>query len=61
MQEAWEEEGTKPAWVHADSATSHDGKVQVFKSEKQWRVEKDDPQPKCAKPSAGGRKLGDEA
>ena len=56
MQEALEAEGNTPAWLHADMA-SHDGKVQLFKDQSQWRVGKDDPQPKC---SSWGRKLGDD-
>ena len=57
IQEYWNKEGAKPAWLHADSATSHSGKVQLFQEQSQWRLEKDDPQPKCTKL---GRKLADD-
>lgn len=56
LQEAWEDAGSKPAWVHADSSVSHDGKVKLLKGQQRWRVEANDPQPKC---KTWGRKLGD--
>ena len=57
LQKAWESADMKPAWLHADSK-SHDNKVQILKSQKQWKVEADDPQPACTS-NLGGRKLGD--
>lgn len=56
MQDAWKEESNKPAWLHADSALSHDAKAKLLKSAGNWRVDSNDAQPKCG---PGGRKLGD--
>ena len=64
MQEAWGKSDNKPAWLHADSATAHDDKTKLFKANSKWRLEKDEPMPKCAaKGGKGkfGRKLGDGA
>jgi len=66
LQEAWGKDDNKAAWLHADSALSHDDKAKLFKTNSEWRLEKDEPLPKCSakggKALGGlGRKLGDGA
>ena len=56
LQEVWEEASNKPAWLHADSAVSHEGKAKLFKTSNLWKVEANEAQPKC---KTWGRKLGD--